>query len=119
MKQFNLEKALAGEPVVTRDGKKVTQLTLFETDNIYPLRGVIDRAVCDFTTGGIFDVDLEDHKFNLFMVDEKKSVWVNVYKNDFSDEFVLGIQHKTLERATNNISGDEDYIKTIEITNKI
>ena len=29
MKKFNLEKALAGKPVVTRDGKKVLELKIF------------------------------------------------------------------------------------------
>lgn len=38
LKPFDLEKALAGEPVVTRQGEEVTQLTLFKTSSIYTLR---------------------------------------------------------------------------------
>jgi hypothetical protein len=119
MKEFNLESALAGKPVVTRNGKKVTELYLFKSAKlIQPLYGIIegDEDVLAWTTNGIYHPTKETG-FDLFMVEQKKSVWVNVYKGDFSDEFVLGMQHTTLERATNNIRGNENYIKTIEITN--
>jgi len=42
MKPFDLEKALAGKPVVTRDGNKVTQLTLFKTRRKQFLFGVVE-----------------------------------------------------------------------------
>lgn len=45
MKPFDLEKALSGAPVVTWEGKEVTQLTLFDIDeslSSYPLVGVIE-----------------------------------------------------------------------------
>jgi hypothetical protein len=117
MKKFNLEKALAGEPVVTRDGQKVTQLTLFEINDQYPLRGVINMILLRFPKEGIFDLSLKNHPLDLFMAPEKKSVWVNVYEKE-NGEFELGMQHTTLQRATNNIRGNENYIKTIEITNE-
>jgi hypothetical protein len=120
MKKFNLERALAGEPVVTRNGKKVTELHLFKNETlIQPLYGTVegDDDVFSWTTFGIYNPGKET-SWDLFMAGEKKSVWVNVYKNDFIDEFDLGMQHTTLERATNNIRDNENYIKTIEITNE-
>jgi len=36
MKEFNLEKALAGEPLVTRDGREATHFTVFDADITYP-----------------------------------------------------------------------------------
>ena len=121
MKPFNLKEALEGKPVVTRDNLPVTQLTLFETDNIYSLRAVVERCVCDFTTGGVFDIDVSDHKYNLFMATEKKSIWVNVYEvmDSLSEEFELSIGkiHGTKESALR--AKNKHYIKTIEITNEI
>jgi hypothetical protein len=121
MKPFNLERALAGEPVVTRDGKKVVEIIhLSSMRNERNVLAVFENDCMLYTHNGtcIFN---EPHYSDLFMATEKekKSVWVNVYEDKFSDEFTLGIQHKTLESATNNIRGNEDYIKTIQITNEI
>lgn len=44
MKPFDLEKALAGERVVTRDGDEVTQITKFDLiRSEYFIRGVVER----------------------------------------------------------------------------
>jgi hypothetical protein len=37
MKPFDLEKALAGQPVVTRDGRKVLELHLYKNVTEFPL----------------------------------------------------------------------------------
>jgi len=73
MKQFNLEKALAGEPVVTRDGRKVTQLTLFEANNRYSLIGVVNGELQTFTDEGKYDVDRNSTDTDLFMETQKKN----------------------------------------------
>ena len=53
MKPFNLEAALRGEPVVTRDGRKVTQVTKFDVapgaDSVF---AVIDGLVFSFYCDG-------------------------------------------------------------------
>jgi hypothetical protein len=117
MKQFNLKEALAGKPVVTRDGLAVTQITLFETDNIYPLRCVIERCICEFTTAGIFNIDLPDHKYNLFMAHEKKSLWINLYNNE-GDLFVTSYKTEVEAKDRGLSTLEFEYIKTIEITNE-
>lgn len=46
MKPFDIEKALDGEPVVTRSGQPVTELTLFyATKEEYCLRGVLEHEI--------------------------------------------------------------------------
>ena len=68
MKQFNLKEALAGAPVVTRDGKEVTQLTQFKALGSYVLRGVVDSSIESFTCKGVFNANKYDgHVFDLFM----------------------------------------------------
>lgn len=78
MKPFNLERALAGDKVVTRDGREVTQLTKFDCRN-EPLVGVLD---------GILETWLENGKFfgsgvycdsDLFMAPKTVKRWVNFY----------------------------------------
>ena len=66
LKPFDLEKALAGEPVVTRQGEEVTQLTLFKTNSIYTLAGVVDGELLRFTPSGEY-LRNEPHYLDLFM----------------------------------------------------
>lgn len=88
MRPFNLAEALAGKPVVTRGGHKVTQLTQFPTTYAYVLAGVLTdgdgRASIDtWTKDGLFTDDPgRNHDFDLFMEVKEKRIWVNLWKND-------------------------------------
>ena len=42
MKPFSKFEAISGKPVVTRDGKKVTQLKEFELDGPFQIVGVVE-----------------------------------------------------------------------------
>lgn len=70
---FNLEKALTGEPVVTRDGKEVTQLTLFTVDSVYNLAGVVDGVLLRYTSEGEYLRD-EFHELDLLMKAKTRAV---------------------------------------------
>lgn len=53
MKPFDLEKALVGAKVVTRDGDEVTGLHLFEAgNNPEPLYGMVKGIICSFSRRG-------------------------------------------------------------------
>jgi len=119
MKEFNLERALAGEPVVTRTGKKVTELHLFKNEAlIQPLYGIIegDDDVLQWTTFGIYSPTKET-SWDLFMAGEKKSVWVNVYEKE-NGEIYIGNNYSSKELANTEHSPLNRKIKTIEITNE-
>jgi hypothetical protein len=82
MKPFNLERALAGDPVVTRDGQKVQRVVHLPevSDKDYCVIAVIDGAIHVFDEhgmnlpgGGIATKDL-------FMASCKRTVWVNLYE---------------------------------------
>ena len=75
-RKFDLEKALAGAKVVTRDGREVTQLHLFETNGKHPLMGVVDDSLCGFTKKGVFDRDTTQSTYDLFMAPVERSEWV-------------------------------------------
>jgi endonuclease YncB( thermonuclease family) len=68
MKPFNLEAALRGEPVVTRDGRKVNQVTKFDVapghDSVV---AVIDGRVLSFNGDGCYSA--VESQSDLFMAE--------------------------------------------------
>jgi hypothetical protein len=83
-KPFDLERALAGDPVVTRDGKPVTQLTHFKDVANWrdSLCGVVDRSICSWQENGRYCPSAPYSK-DLFMAPKKRTVWVNLYGDGF------------------------------------
>lgn len=81
LKPFNLAEAFANpERVVTRDGRKVTQLTKFEADNSHCIYAVIDGIVRSFSIYGLYHNGCES-KFDLFHEVQTATVWVVVGTN--------------------------------------
>ena len=81
MNKFDLEKALAGGKVVTRDGREVTQLHAFKgvdsgQECIYAF---LDGDVQNYFDGGIYNEDLNENPNDLFMAPKQLSGFVNVY----------------------------------------
>ena len=72
MRPFNLEAALAGAPVVTRDGREVTQLVMFDCHDNLPVAGVLDGIIHLWSVEG----KSGPYKFDLFMAPTKKTGWV-------------------------------------------
>jgi len=123
MKPFNLERALAGEPVITRNGKKVTELLLFKSGKlIQPLFGIIEgeEGYFCFNKDGMYNISSTEASYDLFMALEKKSVWVNVYED--SNGKLLVTTDTSWDRAQIAARHTHPtlykYIKTIEITNE-
>ena len=83
MIEFNLEKALAGDKVITRDGGEVTQLVVFETEHgpmLYGYEVNSDMVESWEIDGSYFDVPRESGD-DLFMDPCQLSGFVNVYPN--------------------------------------
>jgi hypothetical protein len=118
MEKFNLERALAGEPVITREGKEVTQLTYFkEAREQYNLVGLMEGVVCTWNEKGTSILGHETSS-DLFMKPKENAIWVNVYKNSFG-KILLGSNWETEEEAIrfkDDDSLNEGYLKTIKIT---
>lgn len=116
MRRFNLEDVKAGKSVITRDGRKVTEVQVFNTRVDKPVVGIINTSFIAFTRDGKLDPAKETAS-DLFMAPEKKAVWVNVYY--FKDGLAVGhARANTREEALTQISNKRTYIKTIEITNE-
>lgn len=129
-KKFNLEEALNGAKLETREGRKVKEIVLFEdTNNTHPFIAVVenndvegDDCIFRYTTNGRFLSDDQDNKFDLFIVEEPKTYYINVYK-DFGTNVVTigGKLYNTEEEAKDSATDGffTQYLKTISFTDEL
>ena len=119
-KPFNLEEALAGAKVVTRSGKEVGQLTVFNCNNDFPIYAVIDSQIENFSLSGNY-YKSGIHDKDLLLEAEVQKVYANVFKGK-NGLFVAPQYFSDRETAIinkNNFEGlNVTYIKTIEITDE-
>lgn len=85
MKPFNLERAIAGDPVETVYGKPVYELTVFNCDDAYNIVGIVDNQIYRWNKEGLSVTSLGD----LVMSPVKKYGCVNLYKNSRGDVITL------------------------------
>lgn len=87
-KPFNLERALAGDPVMTKAGERITQLTKFETNGNYCLVGVGKNGEFPtaFTKDGKYCPPNSSDK-DLVMAPKKVKIYTYLYKNPIRDVY--------------------------------
>lgn len=130
LKPFNLERALAGDPVVTRDGRKVLEIMKFSSPFLYPVMALVEDKYNStdsekFTIEGkLFTEKCSD--CDLFMATTKKTYWVNVYKSPFDqlnqqlEVAYMDILHRSKEEAKKSVlnmppSYSRNYHSTVPI----
>jgi hypothetical protein len=89
MKPFDLERAIAGDPVETVNGKPVYELTVFNCDDAYNIVGIIDNQLYRWNKEGLGAVMLHGETIELVMSSVKKYGCVNLYKNSRGDVITL------------------------------
>ena len=108
MKPFNLEAALRGEKVVTRDGREVTQLTHFKGLDQYPLYGVIEnkKALGVWSISGQwFSGSQNEIPGDLFMATKMKKISYRFYRGSFGQPgVVMGDKKIVSDPNTNWVS---------------
>lgn len=109
MKPFNLEAALAGAPVVTRDGRKVTQLVKFDCTDTYVLYGVVTDTVHLWTVDGRFNMSCEKNGHDLFMATVKKTGLAVSYRYKDEDARMSTTIFETEEQAKEFFMDCESY----------
>ena len=118
LEKFNLEKALNGFKVVTRDGREVTGLRKLEATKGYPLAGVLEGSIHSWRIDGSYFAPLAEYHADLFLFGSQvRRAWVNIYGNG-RDILTSGC-YRTKQAALHNIVEDYEYIKTIEITDEL
>ena len=115
-KPFDLEAALKGAAVVTREGKEVTEVVVLKT-MIYArnVLAIIDGELYWFHQDGKVAEDVE-YNIDLFMKTTQVTKWVNIYVLE-SGNFTTGKMFDTQEQALKEYSpfGSEP-IETTQIT---
>lgn len=116
LKPFDLQKAKAGKPVCTRDGRKA-RIICFDKQEGFPIIALVETKVNDrileeialFNINGRAVSDEIDSKLDLIMLPEKKEGWINVY--------ALNTCYPSKEEAEANIDKDyeNEYVRTIKI----
>lgn len=81
LKPFNLEEALAGRPVVTRDGKQVNEIHRFKSAdrNGQHLCAISHGESIWFWDDGRYSIPRTETPWDLFMASVEKTFWVNLY----------------------------------------
>lgn len=95
MKPFNLEEALAGKPVVTRDGRKLLEIVALKNKNvIFSVFGLIEGNgnSSTFTREGRYFLESKTNG-DLFMEEESIIRYMNVYNSR------VGQDYESLEMA--------------------
>lgn len=109
LKPFDIQRAKAGKPVCTRDGRKA-RIICFDKMGVYPVVALVQKGgveVCHFYTED--GKCVEETSNDLMMLHEKKEGWINVYQ--------LNTCYKTKEEAEANIDRDyeNEYVRTVKI----
>jgi hypothetical protein len=116
MKPFNLEEALAGKPVVTRLGKKVTGIYHFDkAKTIFRVIAQIEGefGLQSYSPDGRWKDSQEDHELDIFMYCPER--WVNIYYSKAQDSVWSSIYYQSEEEAKENIIISSIHIATLKI----
>ncbi|MDU5815149.1 MAG: hypothetical protein E6Z52_00025 [Staphylococcus sp.] len=118
MKEFDLEKALAGEPVLLRDGRKAIIFHRIpdeykysgEGDVVYKLRGMtftkegyINDASESWTLDGVYDLSIDDRPDDIIGMWEEPKISIEDLPKPFKPEenevyYVISPNHEEPQR---------------------
>lgn len=114
-KPFDLEKAMAGEPVVTRDGRPY-KFGAYNPDakSPYKIIGWLNREHTSHSEDGIFYPDRRTCINDLFMAAKMQKVWVNLWRSHSGT--LISTSNLTEEKQAADLDdkGGFTLIKTIE-----
>jgi hypothetical protein len=120
LKEFNLEKALSGTKVYTRNGRQVTEIYQFKTKRgANTVVGVIDGCLYEWHESGVWD-STGKTTYDLFILPEVVCMYQNIYYDSKDNRMWGGGQiYNTEQEALSSAVQSEYYIKTIKITHEI
>ena len=121
MKPFNLQKAKAGKPVCTRDGRSVRILCFDRMSFVQPIVALIKDDEDKVETPMVYRengcvLDDKESPKDLMMVGEKKCGWINVYVLNKTNGTKCGsIIYPTKEEAIKSIGTAKEHVSTVYI----
>jgi hypothetical protein len=122
MKPFNLQEALAGKSVITRDGKAIKQVAFFPDAESYPVLAYSEgKEVDTYTAAGrrFFGTSPLSSGKDLFMGAPKVTKWVNLYRKSkylqtSNADVAVGISTFDTEEEARR-SGGENRVGTLQV----
>lgn len=114
---FDLEKAINGEPLITRDGRNVDEFYYFKTSKSnQPLKAVINGTIYEYSLDGKYVTEIICNH-DLFMKPKVLKCWVNIFSD--GKKIWIGGAHWDNEKDAKCFAENiNNYIKTIRITNE-
>lgn len=118
MKKIDLEKAKAGSPIVTRDGRPARLLGERKHPD-YPIIAVVKKSydleeVYSYTNDG-HNISTDETENDLFMAPTKRVKYANLYFDKERKEYKMGDIYDTEAESLFLRMRDCKYIKTIKI----
>lgn len=111
MKPFNLEQALAGAPVMFRNGAAVDEVFYSKTLKNQPIFSITSSYIRQHNENGMFLVDDRESDYDLFMAPTKREGWL-IKRKDNNNNLLSTMIFDTEEAAKLALSGDQyEYIK--------
>jgi hypothetical protein len=118
MRPFEIELWKAGEPVITRDGREVEQLTYFDNkQGTHKFVGIVNGQLNSWKDNGYFVDELCETEHDLFHPEPE--MWVNVYEHNDSQWTtgkIMPSKEQAEERAQKDGSNTR-YIGTFKLIN--
>jgi len=105
LKPFNLERALAGDKVITRSGEHVPEIHYFKTTRYsrFPIVAVIEGHIRTFKINGEYS-DHVNHSFDLFMATKKKKLYIAFKYIDYNGgKWASSFVYESLEEIKKNL----------------
>jgi inorganic pyrophosphatase len=117
MKPFNLEEAISGKPLITRNGRKVLKFHYFDLEGMDEcIVAVIEgfKSIYVFHKNGRYFKDEEDIN-DLCMAEPE--TWINVYYSKTQDKIYNSVKYNSEEEAKENIvTTMSSYLTTVQIS---
>lgn len=113
MKPFDLERSLAGDPVVTRDGREIGEIYLFKSPEIrFPVFAEIKKCneVYRYSKDGKFST--HESANDLLMAPKITRRWINIYKGIHGIIYAGSKLHESQELAINHAKIECPYLVT-------
>lgn len=112
MKPFDLERAKAGEPVVTRDGKDVRILCFDMNNNPFSIIALVNHVEFEedwrFTINGSFNYDNTDSDYDLFMKPKVVVYHYCIHRDRELGIIQISCMHESLEELMSKYEACSD-----------
>lgn len=118
MRKFDLQAALSGAKLVTRDGREVTDFKECGRHKIYKYSAIVGGMnTLHFTENGCFSKHHRNSPRDLLLAEtQTRTMWVNVYQFPDGTLFLSKYLFETIEQAEKNTYTETaTYHATVQI----